>query len=58
MGAVMLYTLLIMTLGFWIYTFAVVYKRVRSIILERERDAQWVSELPEVQALNMGHKNG
>lgn len=54
MGKIMLYTMLLMALAFWAYTFAVVYHRVRSIILERERDSQWVSELPEVQALNRG----
>jgi len=49
MSAVMLWTMLIMALGFWAYTIAVVMARVRSIILERERDTTWVSELPEVR---------
>ena len=48
MGETMLITLLIMTLGFWAYAIATALARVRSIILERERDAGWVSELPEV----------
>ena len=50
MGETMLITMLIMALGFWAYTIAVVLARVRSIILERERDTQWVSELAEVQS--------
>jgi len=34
-----------MALGFWTYTIAVSLKRVRLIILERERDTTWVREL-------------
>ncbi len=45
MGGVMLATMLIMTLGFWAYSIAVAMQRVRSIILERERDSSWVKEL-------------
>ncbi len=45
MGTVMLWTMLIMTLGFWAYAIAVVLARVRCIILERERDTTWVNEL-------------
>ncbi len=45
MEIVMLWTMLIMTLGFWAYTIAVVLARVRCIILERERDTTWVNEL-------------
>jgi len=33
----------------WLYAIAVTLMRVRSIILERERNAQWVSELAEVR---------
>jgi heme exporter protein C len=33
----------------WLYAIAVVLTRVRSIILERERNTTWVAELPEVQ---------
>jgi len=54
MAAIMLKIMLLMTIAFWIYTFAVVFKRVRSIILEREADTQWVSELPEIKALVEG----
>ena len=49
MASIMLITMLIMALGFWMYSIAVSLSRVRSIILERERDSQWVSQLPEVQ---------
>jgi heme exporter protein C len=49
MASIMLITMLIMALGFWMYSIAVALSRVRSIILERERDSQWVSQLPEVQ---------
>ena len=33
----------------WLYAIAVVLSRVRSIILERERNTQWVAELEEVR---------
>ncbi len=50
METVMLWTMLIMTFGFWFYAIAVVLARVRCIILERERDTTWVRELEgEVQ---------
>lgn len=54
MAKIMLNTMLIMAVAFWAYSFAVVFRRVRSIILERESDAQWVSELPEVKAMERG----
>lgn len=41
MAAVMLEGMLIMALAFWAYCFAVVFARVRLIILERERGAAW-----------------
>ncbi len=47
MGSIMLITMLIMALGFWAYSIAVSMYRVRSIILERERDSHWISELNE-----------
>ncbi len=50
MATTMLVTMLIMALGFWAYSIAVALKRVRCIILERERDAAWVRKLPEVAA--------
>jgi len=55
MAAIMLQTMLLMAIAFWAYSFAVVFNRVRSIILEREADSQWVSDLPEVKALDMGN---
>jgi heme exporter protein C len=45
MGETMLITMLIMTFAFWAYAIAAVLTRVRCIILERERDTTWVSEL-------------
>ncbi len=34
----------------WFYAIAVALARVRSIILERERNTQWVAELPEARS--------
>jgi heme exporter protein C len=45
MAVTMLWTMLIMALGFWMYSIAVVLARVRCIILERERNTTWVGEL-------------
>jgi heme exporter protein C len=45
MASVMLTAMLLMTLAFWAYAFAVVFTRTRAVILERERDTQWVGEL-------------
>ncbi|KAF0206023.1 MAG: heme exporter protein [Gallionellaceae bacterium] len=39
----------VMLVACWLYVIAVTLVRVRSIILERERNAQWVSELNEVK---------
>jgi len=44
MAATMLIGIVIMTLGFWFYTAAVVLARVRCEILERERHSEWVAE--------------
>lgn len=49
MEASMLTAMLIMTFGFWAYAIAAIFSRVRSIILERERNSTWVMELPEVK---------
>ena len=38
-----------MLLAMWLYSIAISLLRVRSIILERERNTQWVSELAEVK---------
>jgi heme exporter protein C len=50
MEATMLITMLIMTFGFWAYAIATIFSRVRSIILERERNSTWVAELSEVKS--------
>jgi heme exporter protein C len=44
MAQVMLTGMLVMTFAAWFYAIAVVLVRVRSIILERERGAPWISE--------------
>ena len=49
MQITMQHTMLTMTIACWFYAIAVVLARVRSIILERERKTDWISELPEVQ---------
>ena len=49
MATTMLWGMLIMALAFWMYSIAMALYRVRAIILERERHATWVSELPEMQ---------
>ena len=38
-----------MMAAMWLYVIAIALLRVRSIILERERDTQWVAELSEVK---------
>ena len=45
MATTMLWGMLIMALAFWMYSIAVVLHRLRSIILDRERRAEWVREL-------------
>ncbi len=42
MATPMLVALLLMTLAFWAYTFAVVFTRARAIVLEQEHDHDWV----------------
>lgn len=49
MATIMLQAMLIMTLAFWAYSIAMAMYRVRAIILEREKDTRWVSELPEIR---------
>jgi heme exporter protein C len=44
MAATMLIGMLIMALGFWMYSIAAVLARVRCVILERERQTEWVVE--------------
>ncbi len=45
MAATMLLGMLLMALAFWMYTVAVALMRVRCIMLERERNTDWVKEL-------------
>ncbi len=45
MASTMLTAMLILTLAFWAYAFAVVFMRVRAIVIEREHHTAWVSEL-------------
>ena len=45
MAATMLQGMLLMALAFWMYTIAIALMRVRSIMLERERNADWVKEI-------------
>ncbi|TAL00108.1 MAG: heme ABC transporter permease, partial [Aquabacterium sp.] len=48
MASTMLVGMLLTTLGLWAYAIAVALIRLRCIVLEREHDAQWVHQLPEV----------
>ena len=45
MASTMLAAMLLMTVGFWAYSFAVVFARARAIVVEQEADAQWVQTL-------------
>ena len=45
MASTMLWGMLIMSIAFWLYSVAAVLTRVRSVILERERNADWVKQL-------------
>ena len=47
MAATMLTGMLLMALAFWMYSIAAVLWRVRSIILERERRADWIGQYVE-----------
>ncbi|MBX3619247.1 MAG: heme ABC transporter permease CcmC [Rhizobacter sp.] len=44
MAQTMLLAMLIMTFAFWAYAFAVVFTRTRAVIVERERDADWLAK--------------
>jgi len=50
MARTMLLGMLLMALAAWMYSIAVALYRVRAIMLERERHADWVGELAEVKA--------
>jgi len=50
MATTMQQAMFIMLGALWLYTVAMALARVRSIILEREKNTQWVAELPEVKS--------
>jgi heme exporter protein C len=41
MAATMVTAMLVMTLGFWMYSFAVTLARMCCVIVERERQPSW-----------------
>jgi heme exporter protein C len=45
MATTMLWGMLVMALAFWMYSIVAVLVRLRSIVLERERRAEWMKEL-------------
>ncbi len=47
MARIMLIGMLVMAIAAWFYTIAVALVRVRGIILERERQSEWVKEILE-----------
>jgi len=49
MHVAMQQSLLVMFLACWLYVITMALLRVRSIILERERNNQWVTELTEMK---------
>lgn len=49
MAAPMLWALLACSLGLWAYAAAAVLSRARTLVLERERGAEWVHRLAEAQ---------
>jgi heme exporter protein C len=51
MASIMLVGLLLMTFAAWAYAIAATLVRVRSIIVDRERGASWLSTLPEMRKL-------
>jgi heme exporter protein C len=54
MAAVMLTAMLLMTVALWAYAFAVVFARTCAIIIERERDTQWVQQRVSFAARGKG----
>jgi heme exporter protein C len=44
MAATMFAGMILMALGFWMYSIAAAFIRVRCIMLERERNTEWVAE--------------
>ena len=50
MATIMLTGMLVMAFAVWMYAIAAALSRARSIILERERNSQWVAQLLESKA--------
>lgn len=50
MAEIMLWSMFVMVAAFWMYAIAVVLARVRSEILERERNTVWVNELVKAES--------
>jgi heme exporter protein C len=50
MATVMLVGMLVMALAFWMYAIAAALSRARSIILEREKNSQWVAQMLGAEA--------
>jgi len=50
MASSMLAAMLLMTLAFWAYAFAVVFTRTRAIVAERERHTQWLTATRTTEA--------
>ncbi len=50
MAAIMLVGMLVMALAAWMYAIAAALSRARSIILEREKNSQWVAQMVEAEA--------
>ena len=44
MASTMLTAMLLMTIAFWAYAFAVVFMRVRAVVLEREKHTDWARD--------------
>jgi heme exporter protein C len=41
--------MLLMALAAWMYSIAVTLARLRNIILERERNSEWIGQLQELR---------
>ena len=57
-AAPMLLGMLVMALAFWMYSIAVALMRVRSVILERERHAQWAQQAAAGSGSGSGSAQG
>jgi heme exporter protein C len=58
MANTMLTSMLLMTVAFWVYAFAVVFVRTRAIILEREKGAAWVLSIRDKSKSNVKAGDG